>query len=176
MYRLSCCWILKPLPRASSRVKNRPVLFPGRMSQKATKPGIQHPRAILCRVPHIQGEGQSWPGVTEADYARTNPLRSRQPDSHIQVLFLWDERRYGFDVRMCVSSMVGFVVHHREGFPIQPSQTGFCKVYTMTPLLSNNRDKRGLALDGKLKHEDTNLASSTMYVCYGDCGIAHSAV
>jgi len=52
----------------------------------------------------------------------------------------------------------------REGFPIQPSQTGFCKVYSLTPLLSDNRDKRGLALDGKLKHEDTNLASSTMYV------------
>jgi hypothetical protein len=51
----------------------------------------------------------------------------------------------------------------REGFPIQPSQTGFCKVYTLTPLLTNNRDKRGLALDGKLKHEDTNLASSTMW-------------
>ncbi|CAH1781673.1 unnamed protein product [Owenia fusiformis] len=50
----------------------------------------------------------------------------------------------------------------REGFPIQPSQTGFCKVYYMVPLLSNNRDKRGLALDGKLKHEDTNLASSTI--------------
>ncbi|XP_046369240.1 arrestin red cell-like isoform X2 [Haliotis rufescens] len=50
----------------------------------------------------------------------------------------------------------------REGFPIQPSQTGFCKVYHLTPLLSNNRDKRGLALDGKLKHEDTNLASSTI--------------
>nr|AMB26727.1 arrestin [Leptochiton asellus] len=49
-----------------------------------------------------------------------------------------------------------------EGFPIQPSQTGFCKVFHMTPLLANNRDKRGLALDGKLKHEDTNLASSTI--------------
>jgi hypothetical protein len=52
----------------------------------------------------------------------------------------------------------------REGFPIQPSQTGFCKVYHLTPLLANNRDKRGLALDGKLKHEDTNLGSSTMLV------------
>nr|BAR90777.1 beta arrestin [Idiosepius paradoxus] len=49
-----------------------------------------------------------------------------------------------------------------EGFPIQPSQTGFCKVYHLTPLLDNNRDKRGLALDGKLKHEDTCLASSTI--------------
>ncbi|XP_013419679.1 beta-arrestin-1-like isoform X3 [Lingula anatina] len=49
-----------------------------------------------------------------------------------------------------------------DGFPIQPSQTGFCKVFYLTPLLANNRDKRGLALDGKLKHEDTNLASSTI--------------
>ncbi|XP_030648223.1 arrestin, beta 2a isoform X1 [Chanos chanos] len=38
----------------------------------------------------------------------------------------------------------------------------FCKVYTLTPTLNNNREKRGLALDGKLKHEDTNLASSTI--------------
>nr|XP_006116398.1 beta-arrestin-2 isoform X2 [Pelodiscus sinensis]XP_025037120.1 beta-arrestin-2 isoform X1 [Pelodiscus sinensis] len=44
---------------------------------------------------------------------------------------------------------------------VSPSST-FCKVYTLTPLLSQNREKRGLALDGKLKHEDTNLASSTI--------------
>ncbi|XP_064638424.1 beta-arrestin-1-like isoform X2 [Lineus longissimus] len=49
-----------------------------------------------------------------------------------------------------------------EGFPIAPSTQGFCKVYSLTPLLANNRDKRGLALDGKLKHEDTNLACSTI--------------
>ncbi|XP_055703794.1 beta-arrestin-1 isoform X6 [Phlebotomus papatasi] len=36
------------------------------------------------------------------------------------------------------------------------------KVYTVKPLLKNNKDKRGLALDGQLKHEDTNLASSTL--------------
>ncbi|CAH8529094.1 unnamed protein product [Heterobilharzia americana] len=51
-----------------------------------------------------------------------------------------------------------------EGFPILPSQTGWCKVYKLRPLLANNRHKRGLALDGKLKHEDTNLASSTIDV------------
>uniref|UniRef100_A0AAY4BSF3 Arrestin C-terminal-like domain-containing protein n=1 Tax=Denticeps clupeoides TaxID=299321 RepID=A0AAY4BSF3_9TELE len=42
------------------------------------------------------------------------------------------------------------------------SSSTFCKVYTLTPALCNNREKRGLALDGKLKHEDTNLASSTI--------------
>ncbi|XP_045929604.1 beta-arrestin-1-like [Micropterus dolomieu] len=44
---------------------------------------------------------------------------------------------------------------------VSPSST-FCKVFTLTPFLANNREKRGLALDGKLKHEDTNLASSTL--------------
>uniref|UniRef100_A0AAY4BRP2 Arrestin C-terminal-like domain-containing protein n=1 Tax=Denticeps clupeoides TaxID=299321 RepID=A0AAY4BRP2_9TELE len=43
------------------------------------------------------------------------------------------------------------------------SSSTFCKVYTLTPALCNNREKRGLALDGKLKHEDTNLASSTIF-------------
>ncbi|XP_041638424.1 arrestin red cell-like [Cheilinus undulatus] len=42
-----------------------------------------------------------------------------------------------------------------------PSSTS-CKVYTLTPSLGSNREKRGLALDGQLKHEDTNLASSTV--------------
>lgn len=44
---------------------------------------------------------------------------------------------------------------------VSPSST-FCHVYTLTPVLGANREKRGLALDGKLKHEDTNLASSTI--------------
>ncbi|XP_077447664.1 arrestin 3a, retinal (X-arrestin) [Stigmatopora argus] len=32
----------------------------------------------------------------------------------------------------------------------------------IVPLLSDNKEKRGLALDGRLKDEDTNLASTTM--------------
>ncbi|KAM6983605.1 arrestin 3a, retinal (X-arrestin) [Tautogolabrus adspersus] len=33
---------------------------------------------------------------------------------------------------------------------------------SITPLLADNKEKRGLALDGRLKDEDTNLASTTM--------------
>lgn len=36
------------------------------------------------------------------------------------------------------------------------------KVLTLRPLLKDNKDKRGLALDGQLKHDDSNLASSTI--------------
>uniref|UniRef100_A0A0N5A9M2 Arrestin_C domain-containing protein n=1 Tax=Syphacia muris TaxID=451379 RepID=A0A0N5A9M2_9BILA len=53
-------------------------------------------------------------------------------------------------------------VESNEGFPVGPGAT-LSKVYCLCPLLSNNKDKRGLALDGQLKHEDTNLASSTIF-------------
>lgn len=33
---------------------------------------------------------------------------------------------------------------------------------SITPQLSENKEKRGLSLDGRLKDEDTNLASTTM--------------
>ncbi|XP_048362767.1 S-arrestin isoform X2 [Sphaerodactylus townsendi] len=44
---------------------------------------------------------------------------------------------------------------------MQPNCT-FTKTMLILPLLANNREKRGIALDGKLKNEDTNLASSTI--------------
>ncbi|XP_020289279.1 beta-arrestin-1-like isoform X3 [Pseudomyrmex gracilis] len=50
-----------------------------------------------------------------------------------------------------------------EGCPVGPGFT-LSKVFMLTPLLANNKDKWGLALDGQLKHEDTNLASSTLVV------------
>ncbi|CCD67242.1 Beta-arrestin arr-1 [Caenorhabditis elegans] len=52
-------------------------------------------------------------------------------------------------------------IESNEGFPVGPGGT-LSKVFAVCPLLSNNKDKRGLALDGQLKHEDTNLASSTI--------------
>ncbi|CAI8051174.1 Beta-arrestin-2 [Geodia barretti] len=48
-----------------------------------------------------------------------------------------------------------------DGFPVHAGGA-LQKTYEMTPLLSDNRDKRGLALDGQIKHEDTCLASSTI--------------
>lgn len=57
--------------------------------------------------------------------------------------------QFEWQQRVCLSDQVS-------------SSSTFCKVYTLTPTLDKNREKRGLALDGKLKHEDTNLASSTM--------------
>ncbi|KAG9263223.1 arrestin-C-like [Astyanax mexicanus] len=38
----------------------------------------------------------------------------------------------------------------------------FEKTLSITPLLASNKEQRGLALDGRLKEEDTNLASTTV--------------
>lgn len=48
-----------------------------------------------------------------------------------------------------------------DGCQVLPGFT-LSKVFELCPLLANNKDKWGLALDGQLKHEDTNLASSTL--------------
>uniref|UniRef100_A0A8B9IHP9 S-arrestin n=1 Tax=Anser cygnoides TaxID=8845 RepID=A0A8B9IHP9_ANSCY len=44
---------------------------------------------------------------------------------------------------------------------VQPNSS-LTKTLTVLPLLANNRQTREIALDGKLKDEDTNLASSTI--------------
>ncbi|XP_021568416.1 arrestin-C, partial [Carlito syrichta] len=42
------------------------------------------------------------------------------------------------------------------------ANSNFSQSFAVTPLLAASCQKRGLALDGKIKHEDTNLASSTI--------------
>ena len=49
----------------------------------------------------------------------------------------------------------------KEGCPITPGSS-FSKIFHLVPLASSNKDKVGLALDGYLKDEDVNLASSTV--------------
>ncbi|CAM4549052.1 unnamed protein product [Leuciscus chuanchicus] len=53
-------------------------------------------------------------------------------------------------------------VAYEETTDTVPAGTSLKKVYSLCPLLGNNRERHGLALDGKLKHEDTNLASSSI--------------
>jgi beta-arrestin len=52
-------------------------------------------------------------------------------------------------------------IESSDGFPIGTGGS-IQQTYEITPLLINNRDKKGLALDGQIKHEDTCLASSTL--------------
>lgn len=57
----------------------------------------------------------------------------------------------------------------REGCPITPGAS-FTKVVYLVPLASSNKDRRGIALDGRLRDDDANLASSTL-VPDGKCPI-----
>ncbi|KAF7277569.1 arrestin 2 [Rhynchophorus ferrugineus] len=57
----------------------------------------------------------------------------------------------------------------REGCPITPGAS-FTKVIYLIPLASSNKDRRGVALDGRLRDDDVNLASSTL-VPEGKCPI-----
>lgn len=50
-----------------------------------------------------------------------------------------------------------------EGCPIQPGSS-LQKTMYLVPLLSNNGGRQGIALDGQLKREDSNLASTTLLV------------
>ncbi|XP_019874715.1 arrestin homolog [Aethina tumida] len=58
--------------------------------------------------------------------------------------------------RTSVSSM-----ETQEGCPLNPGSS-LQKIIYLLPLLSSNKDRRGIALDGQLKKQDTNLASTTL--------------
>ncbi|XP_049839312.1 arrestin homolog [Schistocerca gregaria] len=49
----------------------------------------------------------------------------------------------------------------REGCPITPGAS-FTKVFYLVPCAASNKDRYGIALDGYLKDDDVNLASSTL--------------
>ncbi|XP_070700178.1 arrestin 3a, retinal (X-arrestin) [Pempheris klunzingeri] len=53
------------------------------------------------------------------------------------------------------------VLSQEFGETVEPSGT-YENTLTIVPLLAENKEKRGLALDGRLKDEDTNLASTTV--------------
>uniref|UniRef100_G3QAX1 Arrestin-C n=2 Tax=Gasterosteus aculeatus aculeatus TaxID=481459 RepID=G3QAX1_GASAC len=53
------------------------------------------------------------------------------------------------------------VFNQEFGETVDPNST-YESTLSITPVLAENKEKRGLALDGRLKDEDTNLASTTM--------------
>ncbi|XP_063595732.1 phosrestin-2-like isoform X1 [Penaeus indicus] len=53
-------------------------------------------------------------------------------------------------------------IETQEGCPIVPGAT-LAKTFSLKPKLEYNRDKRGVAIEGRLKSEETCLASSTLF-------------
>ncbi|KAF2881354.1 hypothetical protein ILUMI_24797 [Ignelater luminosus] len=52
-------------------------------------------------------------------------------------------------------------IETQEGCPIQPGSS-LQKIVYLTPTLSSNKDRRGIALDGQLKRQESSLASTTL--------------
>ncbi|XP_029704071.1 arrestin 3a, retinal (X-arrestin) isoform X1 [Takifugu rubripes] len=64
-------------------------------------------------------------------------------------------------VLYCADKYTKTVLNKEFGETVESNGT-FESTLSITPMLSDNKEKRGLALDGRLKDEDTNLASTTM--------------
>ncbi|XP_056133285.1 arrestin 3b, retinal (X-arrestin), partial [Lampris incognitus] len=75
-------------------------------------------------------------------------------------------------IRIVVEQTTSVVLYSSDSYtkPVCTEEFGetinanstFEKSFQVTPRLANNKEKRGLAVDGRLKYEDTNLASTTL--------------
>lgn len=62
-----------------------------------------------------------------------------------------------YDMR-CKLYLIALMIHRET----VGANSTFEKSFQVMPLLANNKEKKGLAVDGRLKDEDTNLASTTL--------------
>ncbi|KAJ3591059.1 hypothetical protein NHX12_009006 [Muraenolepis orangiensis] len=76
------------------------------------------------------------------------------------------------DISISIEQVTNIVLYSNDKYvkSVAKEETSDCvspgtvlrKEYSLLPLLDHNQDRRGIALDGKLKHQDTNLASSSI--------------
>ncbi|XP_041483326.1 beta-arrestin-1-like [Lytechinus variegatus] len=154
----------KPHKRNSVRLAIRKVTYapdvpgpqPTAEAQKefVVSPGALHLEATLDKEMYYHGESIEV-NVTVANNSNRTVKKIRVSVRQYADICLFSTAQYKCPVA-CVEAETS-----EYGLPLKPSQK-LTKVFCVKPLLDDNKDKRGLALDGKLKHEDTNLASSTL--------------
>lgn len=130
--------------------KNRPQPTTEVTKEFMMSPGLLHMEASLDKEMYYHGESIAV-NVHVQNNSNKTVKKIKVSVAQIADICLFTTASYTCEVAKLEST---------EGFPVGPGST-LSKVYSLCPLLSNNKDKRGLALDGQLKHEDTNLASST---------------
>nr|6BK9_A Chain A, Visual arrestin [Doryteuthis pealeii] len=86
-----------------------------------------------------------------------NPTSKKAKRIKIQIIQLADICLY----ETVTYKSVVTELETEEGFPIEPNTSGFCQVYKLRPVLEVTKRRAGLALNGKVKYEDTMLAAST---------------
>ncbi|KAG1670606.1 Beta-arrestin-1 [Nymphon striatum] len=151
----------KPHKRNSVRLAIRKVMYaPAKQGEQPSvevskefvmSPNKLHLEASLDKELYYHGENVSV-NVHIANNSNRTVKKVKVSVRQFADICLFSTAQY----KCCVAEF-----ESEDGCPVGPGFT-LSKVYQLTPLLANNKDKRGLALDGQLKHEDTNLASSTV--------------
>ncbi|XP_064197701.1 S-arrestin a isoform X1 [Anguilla rostrata] len=110
------------------------------------------------------------PLLLEASLEKQTYYHGENIDVHLNITN--DSNRAVKGITILVEQVTNVVLYSNDNYvePVAVEQISdtvasgdsLDKVYTILPLLANNREKKGIALDGKLKYEDTNLASSSI--------------
>ncbi|CAL8234103.1 unnamed protein product [Arctogadus glacialis] len=119
---------------------------------------IRKRSAVKLMLRKVQSLWRRIPSTT------AKPSRKRERDQQLQqniknIIVSVDQ--VSTVVLYCNDSYVKSVAIKDSGDAVSTGAS-LQKVYTLLPLLADNKERRGIALDGKLKHEDTNLASSSL--------------
>ncbi|KAE8290485.1 S-arrestin 48 kDa protein Retinal S-antigen [Larimichthys crocea] len=91
---------------------------------------------------------------------------------HVDVCVANETHKHVKNIILSVDQIANVVLYSNDSYSksvaieeagdsVSPGAT-LHKVYKLLPVLANNLERRGIVLDGKLKHEDTNLASSSI--------------
>ncbi|KAK4471503.1 hypothetical protein MN116_004925 [Schistosoma mekongi] len=118
--------------------------------------GQLHITAILFKEIYFHSE--SIPLKLTIDNTSSNVVRRLK----IQVIQLVEITLF----KRCTMRCTVANIETDEGFPIKPQTTGWTETFYLRPSLQDIRGQSVIALDGKLKHQDTNLASSTLIKDY----------
>ncbi|KAF8572177.1 hypothetical protein P879_02400 [Paragonimus westermani] len=98
--------------------------------------------------------GETIPLLLKIENSSSNTVRRMK----LQVIQVIEMTIFKQNVTRTVVSEV----ESDDGFPVNPNSRDWEHTFTIRPSLQDALQKDGLALDGKLKHEDTTLASSTL--------------
>ncbi|KAH8876404.1 Arrestin red cell [Schistosoma japonicum] len=118
--------------------------------------GQLHITAILSKEIYFHSE--SIPLKLTIDNTSSNVVRRLkiQVIQHVEITLF----------KRCTMRCIVANIETDAGFPIKPQTIGWTETFNLRPSLQEIRGQSVIALDGKLKHQDTNLASSTLIKDY----------
>uniref|UniRef100_A0A4W3HYQ2 S-arrestin n=1 Tax=Callorhinchus milii TaxID=7868 RepID=A0A4W3HYQ2_CALMI len=146
-------------PRSSSRLMIRKVQFAP--DKSGPQPTAEISRHFLMSDDPLHLEAS----LDKETYYHGDPI-------NVNIKVKNNSNKLAKGVKVSVEQLTQVVLYSKDKYvqevaveetdeQVAPSAS-LCKTYTLLPLAANNIEKHGIALDGKLKQEETNLASSTM--------------